>query len=761
MRTRFFVATLASLLFLSGLVRAQEVLRPQQSDFIVKVVPSQTMGIVGTVFTLSAFSRDVPSQSPVAYEWHFGDGETAVGSTVTHSYGDAGLFVVSVTAATRDGQFDAEGSVSIAVVDPAAPEDLTGEPLPALLGDVDGDGGLGLPDALLIEQELADLLPLDDDDARERADINLDGVVDADDLELLSNALVRGDLAPTALKPDSGAPGVGVTIFAPELLDPEVAVSVQIDALPPIVPARAVLGRVDFVIPLDVLSPGTPTTTADTVPVALVVDGAIVHTFPFDVVEPFPLPADPKQEMLDLIGSAADARALFLGDLHGFQDFAVSEVSLTNDEIAALFAVMIEVDSQLRELENELAKRIDALPPDAAALVLSVANANGLQDELTKFQSALEARTADGGVGAAGIAALCALKTSAEVYSSANTWVGYLCNALTVAFLASVALPEPILDGPALFAAASACVKYSAITAVPETIFELLPTIGNKLSLKATPSTLMPGETADIEVRAAFANLSATCAVGKLGTGAIQKKLIKKITYKVLKNPVVFPFYQAAKLFGETTTNALVNVANDLVGSIVSGLGLTGLFKAVGDKVCAFGQFGDGTLPISPQLVAFSTVPSDASVVVNGRQASFVCPGPDPDGTGLAEYSISGTATLCLSGGPLTGTTKVACGGVGSVTITMGDNGSLLDDIFEVVVDGQSVLTSSVPVTSISTTLDLTIGVHSLVMKGLAAPDGIGTYFISVTGGTLTNGPPTSGSNLTAGTSFSWDLIVD
>jgi hypothetical protein len=85
------------------------------------------------------------------------------------------------------------------------------------------------------------------------------------------------------------------------------------------------------------------------------------------------------------------------------------------------------------------------------------------------------------------------------------------------------------------------------------------------------------------------------------------------------------------------------------------------------------------------------------------------------------------------------------------VTITMGDNGNLLDDIFEVVINGSTVLTSSVPVTTVSTTVSLPVGRTAVQMRGLAAPDGVGTYFIRFTGATVVSGDPLSGTDLTPG----------
>ena len=86
------------------------------------------------------------------------------------------------------------------------------------------------------------------------------------------------------------------------------------------------------------------------------------------------------------------------------------------------------------------------------------------------------------------------------------------------------------------------------------------------------------------------------------------------------------------------------------------------------------------------------------------------------------------------------------------VLITMGDNGSALDDIFEVIVAGQTVLTSSAPVRSVSASVPIPGGQTEVLMRGLAAPDGVGTYFITFSSNArVVGGDSLSGSDLTPG----------
>ena len=126
--------------------------------------------------------------------------------------------------------------------------------------------------------------------------------------------------------------------------------------------------------------------------------------------------------------------------------------------------------------------------------------------------------------------------------------------------------------------------------------------------------------------------------------------------------------------------------------------------------------------------------------------ANLDCPMDSPGFPGFVD--VTGTKFFCTD--TKTDEVRVICEGR-QVTITMGDNGSATDDIFEVSIDGKTVLTSSSPVRSISVTLDLPIGRTTVVMSGRAAPDGIGTYYIRFSGATVISGA-TSGRDLVPGT---------
>src|SRR5688572_20604858 len=68
--------------------------RPPQTPVITLSAASTRPGIP---VTMTAASTD-PQSSPITYSWTFGDGATATGANVSHTYATEGTFAVRVTA---------------------------------------------------------------------------------------------------------------------------------------------------------------------------------------------------------------------------------------------------------------------------------------------------------------------------------------------------------------------------------------------------------------------------------------------------------------------------------------------------------------------------------------------------------------------------------------------------------------------------------------------------------------------------------------
>ncbi|MCY4171546.1 MAG: PKD domain-containing protein [Bacteroidetes bacterium] len=64
------------------------------------------------------------ARAPVAYSWDFGDGTTMDGTSVAHTFSEAGSYTVMVTASNRDGRYTVSESTNVMVMNPPVPSQV-------------------------------------------------------------------------------------------------------------------------------------------------------------------------------------------------------------------------------------------------------------------------------------------------------------------------------------------------------------------------------------------------------------------------------------------------------------------------------------------------------------------------------------------------------------------------------------------------------------------------------------------------------------
>jgi hypothetical protein len=96
------------------------------------------------------------------------------------------------------------------------------------------------------------------------------------------------------------------------------------------------------------------------------------------------------------------------------------------------------------------------------------------------------------------------------------------------------------------------------------------------------------------------------------------------------------------------------------------------------------------------------------------------------------------------------------------VSIRIGDTGTTLDDTFGLYVDGQHIHSMLLPVYVVGPfRLALAEGLHEVVLRGITAPDAIGTYTIELTGHVANvQGDALYGDDLYAGVEKRWTITV-
>jgi PKD repeat protein len=725
--------------------------------FDVQVVADRYTGVVGTTFQLTASSQS--GRTPIRWDWQFGDGSTATGASVSVTYAAAGSFVSTVTGTDASGRTVAGEMLSTVFTPGAASVGPLGVPRAALPGDADEDGSLSLRDALRCARVAArSQAPVDSGEVL-RLDATLDGRIDASDVDAIAGALVAGAARGEGLLPERGAPGRVVRMTAPALLDPAARFRVQIGDGDPVLLDRSELGFGSFVIP--------PSLAAGAVEVALLDDVGVVTTFTFDVLPAYQTSAAPGTLFARLDQLTAASRPLARA---GLVDYLAASGLPASDQ-AILTALWDVSAAEIVAKEQNVRLVMAQLPPEVVALLERIAVANGMLEQIESGEELLGGApgTAPLLLGDTGLAALCwfanykssAINTTAGFASTACEWGGTAA-AIVLGLVAVGTIKTGVISAAALTALAglvNACLAVSVPLAVNEVVAELAPDMKlSRLSVTADPAVLNPPSVLQSQLRVSLTvpvDPSLCGGAGKLSE-LVAKKAIEKVLTKV---PLTARLAKLIKLLPENVQEQLLGPLVDLVaasvGFTVNNTGLGTKLNEVGMFLCQLGTAFGATL--DPNGVLSGPVPNIGTLQLAppGTEEPSIYTG-DPN----QPATVTFTASKTVCGMALTATAQVSYG-LRPVTITMGDNGAALDDIYAVEIEGDTVLTSSVPVVQTSTVVQLTVGDHVVVMRGLAAPDGIGTYYIQFSGASVLPGSnATSGTDLVPGTFKTFNIRV-
>ena len=642
--------------------------------------------------------------------------------------------------------------------------------LPKQIGDIDGDGLITLKDAHRVSKH-AGRLELLSADAERAADVDLDERVTPDDARLLGQAVAAGEPLPRAILPVRGAPGARINLISPALLDPTANIEITVgESLWVQQPLRLVRGYANFVIPFDATRSGSIEVTPGPVEVRVISNGTVSDTLKLQVDAPLPLPANPKaelQKLLDdnvsLIQTNQDAIRLLL-----------DQALVDGNERELLLAVFTVAQEDVAAKQANMRALLEATGGDELArLFFLYANANGytdLRQRLTKLsangvpalRSSLESMSTTAGATSADeiVRVLCLVKDISEALSLTGDILSFGCDALLIAAVIAVAVPVdgPLVDAVLLFAWASACGSVEAGLEMALLINELVGEIDPDLRFEATPTNPQAGQSVKLRATVELVGIDDVCSYGvgrgidelieDLAEEAIERLLRRKLALRAISNVIA--------LLSENLIEELEDRLEETVVRVVGRTALGEALEELTSQVCGYANAG---VPIDAELnpttlrgpnpnVGMLTFPGDGT-------ADYTC---SVQGSNSAD-SVTFTTSRQLCEGSSEKMVTVTCRSR-PVTITMGDNGNALDDIFEVRLQGRTVLTSSVPVRSISTTVNLSSGDHIVQMLGRAAPDGIGTYFIQFSGATVVGGAPLSGTDLTPGVVKSFTIRV-
>ena len=724
-------------------------IRPAGPAALVEIVGKSTAS-VGTPVVLRVQTHAVASGVTLErFDWTFSDGQVMSGEEVSVTFADAGVYTATVEAVSGTAVI-AEATATISVFDAAAGANPGFESIPKKFGDVGQDDRLGLDDLLLAAQGAAGLTQgaaaLYDRDARgyQAADMDLSGAVDEKDVGLIAQALLSGQELPSAILDDSVYPGSVATMVSPALNDPDADISISVGGVQVPSLVRAVLGYATFVVPKNVRASNSE------VEVVVEADGVVADRMQVLLMRmPAKPPVSAKDDVMAFFEQLAEwlasyeANSADLIEQNGGLSTDATDIALAGARVMAL-----DLEAAMNELEvlfdgpggEELAEQIQ-----------DVLYANGLADFRQKFGTS--ASTARGIGPKSGflspsavcdfyVPLVCDLKLAVLAINDGGTMMVAACSAVSL-----LAIASGIGAAGGLTAFGAICVPLASGMVIANWLGEVFNVIEMDMRLSTSTVNLSSMEMATITAEVTFLKLGNLCKylsptalitlvlekwVGKRAMGVL---LRKSATKKALGDLWI--------KIGETAYVALLEKLQEAIQDLALSK-FSGAMDSYMKNLCANIPGSGGVTADAGDFGLMATNGGKLRLMSDGT-ASLACPMQSPGFPGFVE--VTGAKVIC--GDLKSDKVKVNCEGR-QVTITMGDNGSLNDDIFEVSIGGRTILTSSVPVRSVSTTVDLPLGRTTVVMSGRAAPDGIGTYYIQFSGATVVSGQ-TSGEDLVPG----------
>ncbi len=727
------------------------------------IVADRLAGSTGQPFDLQVFEPNPDLQ----YRWNVESLGQFDGASQSLTFPDGGLFDVEVVGLEHDGTIVARGDALITVFSGGG-FDLNGDQVPLPRGDADTDDSLRLQDSLLIRQSLTGAEPRLDGESADRADFDRDGVVDTPDAELTSLALLADQDVPSALVPDHGQPGALVTLYSPALLDPDARFTFRFGDSTLQRAQRLALGSVRVVVPLDVLTPGQFTESGGPTTVELYADGTLVDQLTFDVLPIDPI--DPNAPLADVENFVQASQNLRVSLRQSIDDLAASGIDQTigypADVFASIAPMLDALFDEAARYEADILARAQDLTPFQKRALAQLANANGLQASLSRINQAslglIDAsyvplnRSNTDVASQQSVNLLCAVGNAQDALDDATTISSVLClaSAGITGLLIGLPFDGPLLDIVGIALTKQVCFGYTTALAAANTIASWLPKAGDDFEAEIVSQTDQ-----DIELRFTLDIDIPLCAKSSsIAQDGAVKFAFEALALSIISaNAPLNSIYLQAKRISDDEAEKVVENLASVIAQLVNAACTpqTCLGEFLQDVFNAFCNRASGAdevkIVLDPNIIG--TDPTNG-FSQTADTLIFNCP---TDGS-PAPQELNFTLQAC--GDSLSTSVTPPCqGGEVDVLVAIGDNGSANDDIFQAAIDGVVVLTMNAPTRRTSTTVQLAPGDYNLTMRGLAAPDGIGTYYVelSVDGSLIFS---RSGSNLSAGTTFNFPFSV-
>jgi len=728
---------------------------PNQMGAELAIDANRSSGDTATDFEFSAsFVNSSAVPAGVTYQWSF-DGRSASGATLNTRFSAAGLFPVTLEATVNGSVVAAaEATVVVSSIDGDAPSVFQ---RPDVIADADGDGiGSTLTDYMLTVQAAAGLSSLDDEDRETSVDLDLDSELTGDDAELVGLAVIQNrDLPSRLLDQEPYFPGSVIRVIHPDLQDAGSLLTVQVGSSAPYTIDQPLLGYAGVVIPVD-------TPIGDTV---ISIQSNNTEVASFDVtVQALQSSGSSLDDVFEMMSAELDS--IIVEAESASEEFY--EDNILGDITTGSIAALRQSVEELREIFAS---------PELAPLsqtFASVLLANGLDQVVVRSQNGnlvldgVDSRATTNDTVCLVIDGLCGVQAVADRLKPLTTAVKGTClgvdlvvvgGSIATVFSGGTAAPVTAAAAASLL---STCSTATFAISILEFSDELVGGVKFDLALDSEAESGAANSFL-LSAHVSASGLDSLCGVvAGQGLDEVTKLIIKRVTQASISSlPLsVRSALRLTAIFsavGLDVEEALSGGITSLVGEVVKFSGLAEALKDRGGAACNLLGIGTATGRVQVDTAAVGLVAGSGGTLsfTGDKRSRFVC---DAGAVNASPINVSASKQFCGVLGRAN--TSLTCSAA-QLTVTFGDNGSLNDDIFEVEVGGE-VFTSSSPSRSVTGTVEVPPGsIQSVIMRGRAAPDGIGTYFIRFEGGTQVSGDPTSGSDLTPGRVKRFEVQVD
>jgi hypothetical protein len=572
----------------------------EKQPFQVIAEPSTTYAVAGQEVSIVARQGRGDAQGALNFTWDFGGGTRSTanpetGGTQGVTFSQAGRYIVSVTATDGGGN---KSTAGLWLTVEAAGQINT-------VGDVTGDGKVDDADIAAIKAHVDGTTPLALS-VYDKADLNLDGTVDAADTALAEAARDNGGKAPSLVTPTSGAIGRVVKMIHPALLDPSKKAQIQFEGSNALMtPVRLFAGHATFAVPPDMTSAGAARIT-------LFVDGAVEEMFEFEILAQPAASAVPGEKVVKIMDELAAA----IADLSPVFRVYLDAAGVNDPQQTAVIMGLLKVaEDSIGPNRDAFLKAFAEMEPEGRAAFEQVALANGLDGQISALAAAraelavfkatyIEGSALSAEAGAKILGVICTAKNIADIAASVaeinETAASYL------SWFDWWPMNKLPYVGQVISFLKAVSNMIGAITDIIGLASSFVPDIG-PVGVGVSPASVEIGSTSALSPYVTLVIAGKLCNQAAGGVvdaimDKMQDMLVKRMANCIPGVDSMFASAQYERDNMGKVGGLIYDAISGIAGAILDATGIKDLMTSLAEAVC--GLLKEPTIPLKPDVLS-------------------------------------------------------------------------------------------------------------------------------------------------------------